>query len=249
MRSMNGVTLVETMLVLVIMSAIILLGFQQYQVYHRQALYAQVVYNVDQLFGATAEYYQANCRKQINPQTGASSGWLTGSLDPSSNPENPFPISISSLHNAGYLDATLYNEVGINNGYFVQLNQSTPTARTSTNNGVVSTMGNVIVWKIQVAVLLNTRVVPASALLRVLGADCLSRHVGSSVIPCESAGPPPTTGQIYAVWERLPTFAAPNANTNNWISNAQVSNFNQLYTNNSVVTNQSTPQNYLCGGN
>ncbi len=122
-------------------------------------------------------------------------------------------------------------------------NQSAPVNRLVNGNIV----GKIIVWRVQVAIELRSNVTPA--LRARLHPDCFSTLSGTTVVPCAAGAPAPTSGVIYAVWERLPSFAVPDADPNQWITNAQTKSFNQLYTNNSVSYDPDAPdlQNYLCG--
>lgn len=255
--SVHGFTLLEVMLVLAISASIFILGYRMYISMRNDADLHQVQYNVDRLFGAASEYYQANCRMQINAQTGAQIG-TNGTLDPNYSPvpATNYPVAVSSLTTSGYLDATLpknrlIDSSTINNGYVVQFNQSAATNRTLNGN----LMGKVIIWRIQVAVAIRSNAggKVAKAIVRQLGADCASILSGGYVTPCASNPVVPNTGVIYAVWERLPSYAVPNAESNTWHTNAQTKSFNQLYTNNNLDNWQpnggagSDYQNYLCG--
>lgn len=256
-RRFAGVTLLEIMLVMVIASALLVMSIKQYEIYRRDADVSQALFNVNQVFYAAALYYQANCRQQWNPTTGPIAG--TGALDPNNSPSNPYPMPISTLVSQGYLAVTLpqsrlINSLGTGGGYIIQFNRTTPdpdrTVSTSSSQTVKT--GSIIIWRVQVAVELR-KSATASQYKNILQADCLSTLSGSTVTPCASVGAPPTTGTIYAVWERLPSFAAPQANSNLWITNATVKEFSQMYFTypilylTGVPSSQYPKQNYLCG--
>src|SRR3990167_6219050 len=129
---MQGVTLIEVMLVIAIATSLTLMVMKQYQMMKRDSDVQQVNYNVDQIMDAAARYYQANCRVQVDATTGQVVG-TAGTLDPAHAPppSNPFIITVAALRAAGYLTAVLppnpiVNEAGANNGYMVQFNQVTP---------------------------------------------------------------------------------------------------------------------------
>ena len=63
-----GITIFEVLLVLVIASLFIVMGLKQYQSYKFDANINQLEYNIDQLFGAMAGYYRANCDGSITPR-------------------------------------------------------------------------------------------------------------------------------------------------------------------------------------
>ena len=107
-RRMLGVSLMELIIVLALISGIMMLAFRQYESMKRDSDANQLLYNVDQIFQAAADYYQANCRRQINPSTGLTVG-TAGTLDPDYTPAptNPYPVSVTSLRSGGYLTATL----------------------------------------------------------------------------------------------------------------------------------------------
>lgn len=254
-RDIKGVTLLELLLVLVIMGAIFMLALQQYWLVRRDADVAMVKYNVNQLFGAAAEYYQANCRMQIDPSTGDPVGSY-GTLDPKYNPQptDPYPVTVDNLRTGGFFPGVLklnplVNNAGMNNGYIVQFNQSATTKRQIRTPYAVGDVdvGDVIVWRVQVAVEVRANRVTATSMVQSLGGDCLSTRTGTTVTPCSSVGVLPPGGTYYVVWERLPSFAVPDADPNSFITNAQSKKFNQQYTNNTVVWDPDNLQNYLCG--
>jgi prepilin-type N-terminal cleavage/methylation domain-containing protein len=252
-RNAAGFTLLEVLLVLVIAASIFMLAIKFYRSVRFDADMAQVKYNVDRIFSSAAEYYQANCRVQRNPLTGAIVGPY-GTLDPVNSPPTPFTtVTVNTLRTDGFLNAALpfnryINNATPNGGYIVQFNRAAASDRLSRT----AKMGNIIVWTIQVSVAIRSNT--PLAIVRVLGADCAANASGSAVNSC-SAGLPANTAQtVYAVWERLPSFANPYAETNTWMGNAMVKDFTQLYTNNNFQGGQPGPtnnlanyQNYLCG--
>lgn len=267
-RSIKGVSLLEVMLVLVIGSGIMMMAMSQYQSMRRDSDVEQINFNVDQIFQAAADFYHANCRVQTDPVTGQVEG--TGKLDPryidddgnASPPDNPYPITVSELMTAGFMTNTLplnplIETSGLNGGYVVQFNQFTPapdrTVLTSLSTTPVK-LGQIIIWRIQVAVELHD-VAKAASYKNLLRADCLSTldSSGTSVTPCSEVTSVPTAAPVYAVWERLPSFAVPGSNSGLWMTNAVNKEFTQLYDTQSIVLLGGLPESsypqqyYLCG--
>ncbi len=254
-----GYTLVELMMVLVIAASLIMLGYKFYVSIRSDADVMQVQYNVDRIFSAASEYYQANCRQQVNPLPSGPAPTSTATLDPDNSPTSPFPVTVSAMRTAGYLDAALpinrlIDASTLNGGYVVQFNQAPKNDRLINGNK----MGNIYVWTIQVAVAVRApRGMSPMAIVRLLGADCAGNPgaTAGTVNSCNSGIPATTGSTVYAVWERLPSYADPNAETHTWMGNAEVKSFNQLYTNSNIGGGlpgpsgvQANYQNYLCGG-
>lgn len=86
-QQMSGATLLEVMLILAIAASFVLLGISQYQQYRIQSSFMDVKRDVDVLFQALGQYYQANCRSltdaSITVPAGQASHSLTGDLAPS----------------------------------------------------------------------------------------------------------------------------------------------------------------------
>ncbi|HTM63883.1 MAG TPA: hypothetical protein VL360_05220 [Gammaproteobacteria bacterium] len=265
--SMAGVTLLEVMLVLVIGSAILAVGMNQYQAMRRDSDVNAAMYNVDQIFQAAADFYQANCRIQISPATGQVNG--TGKLDPRyiasdgtpATPPNPYPITITELRTDGFLNVTLpvnpiIASTGVNGGYMVQFNMVTPPPDRTlvTSSGTTIKLGQIIMWRTQVAIQLNDQT-KANTYMNAMGADCISilGADGQTVTPCRELGAVPVGATLYLVWERLPSFAVPASNSNLWMTNARVKGFTQQYDTTNSTSLGNVPagsypaQYYLCG--
>lgn len=268
-RNISGVTLVEVMLVLAIASSITLLAIKQYNMLRVDSDVNTVLVDVDQVFQAASYFYQANCKQQSDAVTGPIAG--TGQLDPAyvpappaaptpTPPANPFPVTLATLTTDGYLKNRLsftpiVNTAAAEGGYIVQFNQVTSDRTFDTSPPVTTVkLGQIIVWRVQVAVLLRDAS-KAAYYKNLLRADCLSTlsPSGTTVIPCSAAPPGVPAGPVYAVWTRLPSFSTPESNTNMWITNASMKEFNQLYETYPVSYLQGLPassypaQNYLCG--
>lgn len=262
----SGVTLVEILLVLGIGAAIVVMGIRQYQSMKYDADIQQAIANVDKLFQSGALYYMSNCKRQWDPAAGPIAG--TGTLDPANNPLNPFSVTVSDLTTAGYFDDLLSFTPIVNNssaepGYVVQFNMlEPPNDREMTVSGQATParLGEIIHYTVQVSILLRDPV-QARLYRNSLGADCLSsltNHGGGEayVIPCKQVTVPPTFSageKIYAVFERLPSFAVPRSQSGFWVSMPDIKLFNQLYETNdpnylSKIDPGNYPQQYyLCG--
>lgn len=249
-----GVSLIEMLLVVAIAATILILSIKQYQAFKLDSDFSELQTNVDTLFKAANYFYQANCKRVIDPTTGPVAN--TGLLDPTSDgtgtptPSDPYPVTIAALTAGGYLSTPMISVPLIDsNTYMVQFNQQPVVDRmVQTANGPVSA-GKIIVWTIQVSALIYDNTKRNTWLTR-SNATCLSRKTGSVVTPCSLIPVPPGGGSIYLVWERPVTSVASGTDSGLWQTNIRGKQFNQQYevhpTN--YLTNQTTPQqNYLCG--
>ena len=215
-KKIHGVTLLETMLVLVIVASITYVGIQQYLSYRQTSDLNQVQANVSTLFGAATRFYRAQCYGNINPNDPSSTPIAgTGLLRTTTT--SPLIIDIENNFRAmGYLSDTLplnpiVDDSQGDNGYMVQFNRYTQVVKLcrvgtnawgpypSTGCTTASQVGTLVLWKVQVAVALrdpNTR----TQFSTMLGADCLSKMVGSQILPC-----PGDPSGDFAVWERIPS--------------------------------------------
>lgn len=246
----KGMTLLEVILVLAIASTFVAMGFRVYQGFNADRNLQQINYNVDVLFQGLKAFYSSTC----------------STLQVSS--ANPFPIVISDLVANKFIEQQwppFQSPIVDSSSYVVQFNRSTSTRNISqcykdvgTNVVTCSTpqeiiaKNTVLLWRLQVAVKVLD-VAQAENYRAMLGANCVSSLVGSIVTPC-SASPNPAGG--YLVWERLPSFATPNASSAYWPSIHGVLQFKRQYTNddfyafttNDITYNGGAYQNYLCGG-
>lgn len=241
----TGITLIETLLVLAIGSMILIMGMRQYQVYQLDSQIRQIKYNVDTIFQAMAFFYRANCLGPTDAYSGVI--LMPGKLNPSSpSYKDPFPINLQTdLVNGGFLSTTLPTIVALSplvdstgkdtNGYAVQFNRYTQdrfictigVAAASPNDVSCSNkvkIGTIVLWKAQVAVLMQD---PAKAATyrTLLGGDCLSSYTGGGVAKC-SAG----AAGNYVVFERLPSFSSAALQTGYGLTNPTIQQFNQMYT-------------------
>jgi Tfp pilus assembly protein PilE len=262
-KQMLGVSLIEVILALLIGISLLLISIRQYQSFKLDQDIRQLQYNVDTIFQAMNRYYQANCFGTTHPSTGVVT---SGTLNPALNPANPFLINITTdLANTGFLTNRIPRSLIVNtagpatnqyNGYVAQFNQSTQSKMLCISSGCASqtNVGTIVTWRAQVAVLLQ-KPPQAQQYKNALTADCLSNlGAGGTVIPCT----PVSISGNYLVWERLPSFASPNSESESWVLNPTVNQFTQMYTTypgtyllntQGQITAQPTnpSQNYLCG--
>lgn len=264
MRKLQGVSLFEVILAFAIGASIILLGVRQYTYYKRDRDAFALKNNVDTLFQAMRNYYYANCS-----ETGGQNH--PGTLAPSSQPNNPFPIDINTVL-AGYFDTTwrpanpFIDTSFANLGYEAQFNNFIISDRRSENfcyfypgtnqktpncASLPNTSAHIYLWVAQVVVKVKD---PKMTLMLkgVAGADCaLNEYESGSIVDCSqgaTSGEPP-----YLVWQHLPSFASSELSSGLWRSTFTVKQFNLQYTNDSLwelvsAPDGTTPSYYLCGG-
>ena len=274
-RSIQGMTMLEVMLTLAVGITFILMGLRLYNVLYSGSEIATVQSNVDMIFQAAANYYKANCRPDVDPnptpaEITAGTVITPRALSPTdSYSVNPvMPVTIDTLIADGFLNkkptptSIVGNALPPNYGYIVQFNEVLPLPPkmrvTNTNPLTTIQVGQIVMWRIQVAVQLGNQVTTKiKSYAKDLVADCLSVAAGTtpaSVVPCSTV-PPPAQG-AFAVWERLPSFAVPSSNSDLWMSNANVESFTDMYaTRSSSVSASQNPSNgadtlhpyYYCG--
>ena len=206
----RGVTLLEAILVLAVGMSILIFSIRQYNSFRLDTDLQAVQYNVNELFGALYNYYQANC----------SSPPLSGSLAGS------FAVSVESLVNDGYLAPIKQNPLVKNNNYVVQLNAIQVLPR----NVGQEQIGSYTIWQAQVAIEFADADT-ASAYMNMLNAQCLSHsstnNNATTVTPCGTAS---AKDANYVVFERSPSLALSTNESNAWITMPIYKLFNQTYT-------------------
>jgi Tfp pilus assembly protein PilE len=157
MKKYAGVTLLEMMLVLAIAAALLAFGLNQFQQYSRDATVKQLQYNVDKIFVAMSQFYQANCRQAYS--AAGTIAPYTASLDPR-NTSQPSVAVLNQTQNLltpfllapswpptpnGLIDATA--AAGGNNGYIAQFNLVTVSPGSSTPPNYATPMGIYYTWE------------------------------------------------------------------------------------------------------
>lgn len=252
-QNIAGVSLVEVILALVIAGMIIVMGLRQFQIYRTDAAAQRIRYNAEEIMRGAAYYYYANCKN--------SSG-VTATLDPANFSGDTYTsATVSTLVSNGYLMAApalnpLVDSSGASGGYLLQFNRSISIRYYCTSSSSCDPIGNDVIWRIQVSVLLkNTSA--ASRYLKMTGADCLTTSSGTNKVetcanavtfetnckkyrdPADPAYNPTTANNMgcpaaggtynnYLSWERLPSMASPKGQSPLWITNPVVKQFKQL---------------------
>lgn len=247
-RNAKGATLIEVILVLAIASFILLLSFNQYLSYRRNADVMQLQTNVDMLFGALESYFHANCSNPDSPLSAKSESVS-------------YAVPIEKLMSEGYLVLSnnkmqgnpLVNADSQGQGYILQFNQTQvsgelPTRTQEMTNAPSVSIGSVVLWQAQVAVNLSNPNT-TQQYLNILNANCLSNLSGDIVTACNQ-GP---SGGDYVVFERGPSRPSSKANSIYWLNNPNVKLFKQEYTTDPITilvepsqTEQLSKQYYLC---
>lgn len=260
-KKTQGVTLIEMLLVMLLASTIIFFGINTIQRYRAEQEFNQIKFNIEVLFQALRQYYQANCGKQGGP------------LDPVTNPkviDQPFLIDLRS-HLQGYLATNWPNynaqvddqDKKLYKGYGAQLNPKVRDNARSIRTCIKDSSGlpvcsftslennNVksLIWQFQAVVKIND---PDNAqrYRAMAGADCVVDSVPDDA-PVNCTTDASTTGQ-YLVWQRAPSYAPMSIGSELWITTPRVKQFNLQYTHDPMYDlsnpDSSTVKYYLCGG-
>lgn len=260
-RAQNGLTLVEALLAFVVVAVLVMAGTRQYQVHVRDKEVREILYNVDVLAQAAANFYWANCGAQYDPP---SHSYTVGRLHPNSAPTNPFVLNIQTdLINSGYMPAAANLSKGNfivpagNGQYSVQFNQaSSPRMILACNDAACTTssqqqIGTNIFWRIQVSVRVSN-IARATYYRDLTGATCVSNAgaPAGSILPCATA---PAGANTFLVFERAPAFPTPTSRSALTQNNTSLHLFNQPYTTfpiTHLTTNSHSPeyQYFLCSG-
>lgn len=265
MRHLNfnkqkGMTILETLLVFAIAATFVITGMRMYMTFKNDNDVMQLRGIVDTLFVGMASYYQEICFGRYDN----SLNFTPGILNPQYSPSALWPVSPSTLISKQYLPNnnippnSLVDTTDPSGGYVLRYNRDAvpPSRYADLSSGGSTPVGNIIVWRIQVAVKLKPGL-DANAYLKLSGADCLSSSYSISgvsyVYPCSSN----KTGS-YLVWERLPSYASPQGSSILRILNPSLKQFQQMYTTypmtyllyskpSTGTTPTGAAQNYLCG--
>ncbi len=272
-KKMNGLTLLEVILVLAIMTSIILMGLQWFQTLVYQNNYMILKSNVDQLFLALRQYYQANC------------GLVSSTNKFFQYPSNQPQVVVLSMNDIKpYLpqdwprttpvaedDSYIYQfNLYLNSGsqypqrstyVCFQLDPSKPTPCDTPGTTVIDS-SKIHIWQIQVMVKMRD---PAQAYnyRAVAGASCAaSAYSDTAAADCSASAS--LTEAIYLVWQGAPADVAPEMRSTLWMMDPVIKEYKLQYThdpmyemyNPNAVREVTQPytyqnvdyQNYLCGG-
>ena len=257
-RKLQGVTLLEILLVLAIAAAIILFAIRQYTRYERERNIQLLAYHIDTVFRAMRDYYYVNCA-------------TITTLAPTEDytPPNPFPISILADLQS-YIDKS-WKEVNPSvdasfseSGYAVQFNRMISAAPKRQENfcyyfegkpqSCASSVNNTAVlylWIAQVVVKMRDPTMTL-AYKGLLNASCaVSTFSPGSIVDC-SVSDVAVGNPNYLVWQRLPSFISPKINSSLWSMTPYLKAFNLQYTHDRqaelISADYAGSQYYLCGG-
>jgi type II secretory pathway pseudopilin PulG len=112
-QKISGITLLESLLAIAIAVSLLLLGIRQYEQYRIEASFIEVKKNVDVLFQALGQYYQANCRnlsdEAVAIPAGRASQTTLGDLAPGgalnvdySTANTAYPVNIQTALSANH---------------------------------------------------------------------------------------------------------------------------------------------------
>lgn len=244
-KANKGVTILEILLVLVIGSVLLIMTIRQYRSFQIDSEARQIKYNADALFVAMSYFYKAECYGHGSVDDYGDNKFKPGKLNPDNNKyQENIDISIpNDLIDGNYLRQTLPlvslvdTSVGTN-GFITQFNMDDSKKRKVCIEGNKATgttsasgcdeskvIGKIVTATIQVSVKMRDQDT-ANTYLKILNGDCLSTPGGHNTVnPCSSSN---GTG-LYIVWERLPSFASPNAQGSNSSGNVIVNQFTQEY--------------------
>ena len=243
----RGLTLLETMLVLAIISGILLLSIRQYQSFEIEGDIGVTQQNVNTVFVAMANYFRANCNQApFNTDTSPATIVVT------SNQLTGFEPDLTGDLLTSMPQSRLVNNSDPALSYIMQFNRLTPVPDRTypALKNPKQPIGKIIIWRMQVGVLLNNLTIKEQTATRLL-AQCLSSPDTAGgktmVTPCET---PNTTGD-YAVWERLPSLPGSQLLSTYWVSIPRVKQFTQMYTTYPILLlidgTMTANQYFVCG--
>jgi type II secretory pathway pseudopilin PulG len=266
-----GVTLLETVLVFAIAAALVVMGLRQYQIYKRDADMQQMQASVDQLFQAAAKYYYANCKGgSLDPNINSFQNGtvflninndLIGNHYLSSAPitneialmymvqfnSNPTPRMLCISNTSGPCTNVQY---GINYNWTIEV--SVFTADSSTASTYLSPAQATCVGGFYFFL----GATPCS-LAANFASNCtaLTTPTGNPVLDLAnieqafSNGCPVNNPGLYnniLAWERLPSMASPNAQSDMWGTMPAIKQFKRSYEIN-PTSGITTNEYFLCG--
>jgi type II secretory pathway pseudopilin PulG len=260
MKKMSGITLLEILLVIAIAASLILLAITQFEQFKRQAAFLDVKRNVDILFRALGQYYQANCRsltdQSIADTVGKNPTVLQGDLAPGgliadytiSNQEYSVDIQ-EKLVKKHYLasDWPLYSPVVDNDSYAAKFIFLLTTKQAYACWNFKNQAGNVN-CNISQYYPGDTDVGPQTIQDKQVAYWLIQVSVkvpndtdGSKTIAllgptganCASSVPDRCDGSDtpnYLIWQQLPTKSSSRISSDSWEAQNQEALFNQQYT-------------------
>jgi len=259
----SGMTLLESMLVLVLSISLIIFAARLYGQFQFQANSKKLAATINQLFQASAGYYFANCRMTLDSDSNPQS---TGALDPLVSDVSNFlviPIQ-TTLVAQGFItswqpDNPLVDNSPTNKGYIVQVNRvltdkgidpvmnvyactgSTPSPSCDvTSRAALESSDTKLVSQSRVVTLAIQVAVKLSPLLTQAEQTQLKNNLNADCLSSDSGSgvapckTRPAKGN-YLVWTRMPSSYNPNITSDYWISTPYVKQFNMQYTNDGMA--------------
>lgn len=250
-HKIQGLTLVEMLLVFALAAVFIFLAVQQYQSYRLDVNQAQIKANVDVLARAMSNYYYANCSQTLDPATQlpqAKAFYVDADHPPPANNIQQVDLQ-NDLINQGFLEQQelIASPLLAANPYILQMNLTQKERTICVDSGCTSVkkIGTINIWQIQIAVL------PSNTQRRLYykelwAANCLSNLNGQTVEPCNSSA---NTG-AYIVFQRSPSYPVERGSSDYWPVNPTAELFKQMYTTGPTAQLISNPdlQYFNCGG-
>lgn len=238
-KAFGGVTLLELMLVLVIGTVVIIMGFRLYEQFKNQTEIEQIKSNVNVLLQALGEYYRAECAadRVLGQQIGVSTS---------------FPVPMEKLVNYLPADWPIWNSLISKEDpivhYRAQFNlyqqprmvcmdaDCTPAKQIQA--------GIIYIWKPEVGVEIGTTPAAQETYKNLLNADCIAKLNETYLNSCSE---PTTDDEMgYLIWERLPSFNL-NPASDFWSSQPLLNQFKQMYET-FPLNSGNSQQKFLCGG-
>lgn len=256
-----GITLFETLLVLVVMTIILIFSINQYLSFRRTGEEMALQANVDNIFNAMSQYYFANCNVSSSPLYNYYSAIfypIDINNDLINNKYLNVPSGFMPVNPIVYSPKPMDSAVLQNGSYLLQFNQiqkggGLPKRKvigTYLNNTYQApstvTFSLIVAWQMQVAVKIQDTA-HAAVYKNLLGAECLSHMNTNFVIPCKNASP---SDNEYLVWTRLPSLYSSQANSPYWPSTPTTRLFAQMYSTDPALNifDGTYTQYIRCGG-
>lgn len=263
----NGVTLLEMLLVLLIMSSFLILGIQQYQNYQIEQNAIQLRYTINALLEGMSNYYQANCQNgtlapanltrfppvpPIFNDNGNLYSVITQNYINNWQPLNP--IVDNDATQSGYLVQFNFFDIPRTKKAYVCYNfwSTTGDAAPGCDTPTLIPGSRVVGWGIQVAVKIRDPQRTAG-FVGLTGADCAVTNISDiRAANCANDGVDDDPNNLhYLVWQRVPSYASADISSDLWLTNPVVKEFKLQYTNDPMyeiyLQGVQGSMYYLCG--
>lgn len=271
LKKSQGLTLLETLLVLVLGTSLLLMGLRAYQIWNLDKEAFVLKTNVDSLFYAMKGYYQTECNIYFsNDGSIRRKGTLT--FNPTDEPippdlaPVPFDVStISSYVTNVWPKQTSLVATGGSTAYVAQFNpllgenrQAFACSYFGTGSPICSTLqtipnSKIVFWQSQIAVLMRDPT-KSTYYQGLVSADCAVNTLPTEGVNCATDAVAQGNSANYLVWQRMPSFSSPASRSSHWVMNPIAKQFKLQYTHDpmyEMYNTSATPtdiyQYYLCG--